>query len=235
MVGQKFSGPSIDHWCLPPEGSVFEKWSPDAWRKFSSPFMANGKRDPCHIYDLEYNSSSISEFLSGSQDKKNSSLVECKKWGYDTSTFTNSIVEQWDLVCDKAFYPNLAQSIFFSGVFVGVFIAGVLSDRFGRKNTMFGLLCLFIGNKKLVSMQGLVVDFIFIPASGIGTAFAPTFETWVMFRWFMAFGSLGMKTVKCVLGLELIGGRWRTYVMIGFYQVQEMCQFFSIRFYYLLI
>ena len=42
---------------------------------------------------------------------------------------------------------------------------------------------------------------------------------WVFFRWIMAFGSLGMKTAKCIMGVELVGGKWRSIIMIGFYHV----------------
>ena len=35
----------------------------------------------------------------------------------------------------------------------------------------------------------------------------------------MAFGSLGMKTAKCIMGVELVGGKWRSIIMIGFYHV----------------
>ena len=77
---------------------------------------------------------------------RNVSLRKCTNWGYANSMFEDSVVEQFDLVCDKWYYPNLAQTIFFSGVFVGVFCAGLISDRFGRKKAMFGFLCILIGN-----------------------------------------------------------------------------------------
>ena len=77
---------------------------------------------------------------------RNVSLRKCTNWSYDDSMFEDSVVEQFDLVCDKWYYPNLAQTIFFSGVFVGVFCAGLISDRFGRKKAMFGFLCILIGN-----------------------------------------------------------------------------------------
>ena len=74
-------------------------------------------------------------------------LRKCTEWNYDSGKFVNTVTEQFDLVCDKRFYPNLAQSIFFSGVFVGVFCSGIISDRFGRKPAMFLFLCILIGKE----------------------------------------------------------------------------------------
>jgi hypothetical protein len=41
----------------------------------------------------------------------------------------------------------------------------------------------------------------------------------------MAFGSMGMKTVKCVIALEMVGGDWRAIAMIGLYQVRTFNQY----------
>ena len=56
-------------------------------------------------------------------------------------------------------------------------------------------------------------------AGGFGASFANSYPLWVFFRWIMAFGSLGMKTAKCIMGVEMVGGKWRSIVMIGFYHV----------------
>ena len=76
---------------------------------------------------------------------KNVTLKNCERWSFDSRKFQNTIIEKFDLVCDNWFYPNLAQSIFFSGVFVGVFCSGIISDRYGRKKAMFIFLSILIG------------------------------------------------------------------------------------------
>ena len=55
---------------------------------------------------------------------------------------------------------------------------------------------------------------------GFGASFSTSYAMWVFFRWVMAFGSLGMKTSKCIMGVEMVGGKWRSIVMIGFYHVR---------------
>ena len=61
---------------------------------------------------------------------------ECTEWTYDRSVFTNTIVQDFNLVCDRKSWKNVAQMVYFFGLIFGVFGAGLLSDRFGRKATL---------------------------------------------------------------------------------------------------
>ena len=98
--------------------------------------------------NTEYGSSGkhLNALMYTSRYQEDIELKQCEEWNYDTTKFENTIIEQFNLVCDKWFYPNMAQSVFFSGVFVGVFCSGIISDRFGRKTAMFSFLSILIGN-----------------------------------------------------------------------------------------
>ncbi|KAF6334283.1 solute carrier family 22 member 12 [Rhinolophus ferrumequinum] len=50
-------------------------------------------------------------------------------WVYDHSTFTSTIVAEWDLVCDSQALKPMAQSIFLAGILVGAAVCGQTSDR----------------------------------------------------------------------------------------------------------
>ncbi|XP_070565753.1 organic cation transporter protein-like [Ptychodera flava] len=63
----------------------------------------------------------------------NSTMPCSDGWYYESDNFAETIVTEWDLVCEEAFLSQLSQSIFMVGVMIGAFIAGYLSDKFGRK------------------------------------------------------------------------------------------------------
>lgn len=53
----------------------------------------------------------------------------CTDYEYDHSIFQETIISQWDLVCDKEWLKNLTQTIFMLGILVGNMVFGHLSDR----------------------------------------------------------------------------------------------------------
>ncbi|XP_008590459.1 PREDICTED: solute carrier family 22 member 12 isoform X3 [Galeopterus variegatus] len=50
-------------------------------------------------------------------------------WVYDRSTFTSTVVAEWDLVCDSQALRPMSQSIYLAGVLVGAAVCGHTSDR----------------------------------------------------------------------------------------------------------
>lgn len=54
---------------------------------------------------------------------------KCKEWDYDISEVGNTIISEWNLVCDKADLTNLAELVFLVGVGVGGVIGGWISDK----------------------------------------------------------------------------------------------------------
>ncbi|ETE68732.1 Solute carrier family 22 member 6-B, partial [Ophiophagus hannah] len=90
----------------------------------------------------------------------------CKDgWVYDRSIFTNTIIMEWDLVCNRKTRRQMAQSIYMGGVLAGALILGSLADRFGRKAI-------------------LTWSYLQLAVSGVCTAFAPNYAAYCAFRWF---------------------------------------------------
>lgn len=57
------------------------------------------------------------------------SFQECKEWDYDRSEVGDTIISEWNLVCDKANLTSLAEVVFLIGVGVGGVVGGWISDK----------------------------------------------------------------------------------------------------------
>uniref|UniRef100_A0A8D0G6A4 Major facilitator superfamily (MFS) profile domain-containing protein n=1 Tax=Sphenodon punctatus TaxID=8508 RepID=A0A8D0G6A4_SPHPU len=100
-------------------------------------------------------------------------------WAYNRSVFTNTIVTEWDLVCDSRTLKQLAQSIYMAGVLVGAVVYGGLSDKFGRKWL-------------------LIWSCLQMAVAGSCAAFSPGFPAYCIFRFLtgMALSGIGLNCVS---------------------------------------
>ena len=64
---------------------------------------------------------------------QNNCSLACSRYRYDTSFWEETVTTEWDLVCQDSSLNVLAKMIFFSGFAVGTFLAGIVSDIWGRK------------------------------------------------------------------------------------------------------
>lgn len=117
---------------------------------------------------------------------------DCKLWGHDQTQFKATIVQRWDLVCDKEDWANDAQSVFFLGCLVGVFIAGLLADRFGRHPVCVALLSIYI-------------------VSTISGGLTHSWIVWLSFIFLVGAVSIGMTTVRYTIQAEMIGSVYRSW------------------------
>ncbi|XP_019729303.1 solute carrier family 22 member 16 isoform X3 [Hippocampus comes] len=111
---------------------------------------------------------------------------------YDHSEVYQSIVTDWDLVCNQAWLAKLCQPTFMLGVLIGALVFGDIADRVGRvKILMFTSLCQF----------GL----------GVCVAFSANYYYFVVFRFLLAMASSGYLVVVFVYVTEFTGIRVRTW------------------------
>uniref|UniRef100_A0A8D2J4I0 Major facilitator superfamily (MFS) profile domain-containing protein n=1 Tax=Varanus komodoensis TaxID=61221 RepID=A0A8D2J4I0_VARKO len=112
-------------------------------------------------------------------------------WVYDRSVFSNTIVMEWDLVCDLRTRRQIAQSIYMGGVLVGALVFGTLADRFGRKAV-------------------LSWSYLQMAIAGLCTAFAPSLAAYCVFRFLVGMALSGIILNCMSLVLEWVPTKVRT-------------------------
>jgi len=116
----------------------------------------------------------------------------CQSFEYDQSQFRSTIIERWDLVCEKEGLDSIAQSVFFAGCLLGVFLSGILADMFGRKPVLV-----------LLILMGLL--------SGVLGGLTKSFHVWLALRFLLGAASIGSGTVRFTIQVEMVGSKYRTW------------------------
>ncbi|XP_052750899.1 organic cation transporter protein-like [Galleria mellonella] len=122
---------------------------------------------------------------------KNSTCYKnCLKYAYDTSPFVNTIISEWDLVCERNWLASFTQMMLQLGILIGSIVFGFLSDRYGRKNTF-------------------LMSIVILIAFSFGIPYSPNYTTFTILRFFMGFGTAGTMVISFVIIMETIGPRYR--------------------------
>uniref|UniRef100_A0AC35F5I8 Major facilitator superfamily (MFS) profile domain-containing protein n=1 Tax=Panagrolaimus sp. PS1159 TaxID=55785 RepID=A0AC35F5I8_9BILA len=113
--------------------------------------------DQCHYFDrgtARYDELRRMSLADAQKAVKNEEVqvVRCEKWSYDDDVMKNTIVTEWNLVCDDNFKRGHAHLSYSVGFLFGCLLGGFASDRFGRKPTI-------IGFGILSSMFGLILPY----------------------------------------------------------------------------
>ncbi|KAM9798376.1 solute carrier family 22 member 16 [Neosynchiropus ocellatus] len=111
---------------------------------------------------------------------------------YDHSEVQQSIVTDWDLVCEKDWLAKLCQPTFMFGVLIGALVFGDIADRVGRvRILMFTSLCQFV--------------------VGVCVALSGNYYVFIVLRFLLAMVSSGYLVVVFVYVTEFTGIRVRTW------------------------
>uniref|UniRef100_A0A671F7M1 Solute carrier family 22 member 16 n=1 Tax=Rhinolophus ferrumequinum TaxID=59479 RepID=A0A671F7M1_RHIFE len=114
---------------------------------------------------------------------------------YDKSKWENTVVTQWDLVCNREWFAKLIQPTFMFGVLLGALVFGYLSDRVGRRPVLWS------------TSIGMHVF-------GIAVAFTSDYYSFLLTRFLLAIVASGYLVVVFVYVTEFIGMKARTWASI---------------------
>ncbi|CAN7941973.1 unnamed protein product [Ixodes hexagonus] len=181
--------PKMDHWCARPQNRLLANLSAHEWKTLAVPATDDGSFAKCEMFLLSIGKGIISV--------DRNVTVRCHSWEYDTSMYENTIVNQWDLVCGRSWYRSAAQSIVMAGALVGVLSFGEMSDRLGRKPTLFTCVLVVLTFGSLSSV-----------APGIGWYNAG--------RFVLSMGVAGCQATTVSLLMEIMAPKHRMVMNLGF-------------------
>uniref|UniRef100_A0A8C4S3T9 Solute carrier family 22 member 6-A-like n=1 Tax=Erpetoichthys calabaricus TaxID=27687 RepID=A0A8C4S3T9_ERPCA len=143
QVLQNFTAAVPEHHCkIPNMTIVYHRWN-GAWSNLDNqtllkafiPHDQNNKPVSC----LQFKEPQWHLIFSNSSLTNTTGLKTelCRHgWTYKRQEFTETIVSEWDLVCDMKHLRHTSQTIYMIGVLVGAIILGSLSDKFGRRTLL---------------------------------------------------------------------------------------------------
>ncbi|KAG1652170.1 Organic cation transporter protein [Nymphon striatum] len=207
-LAMPFFAPSVDHWCSQPKH--LEKLSAKIWKNYSIPVektSGSGKKtySSCDMFNVDYENVSVSDYVPYMMHLKaeNESFSDnsCSSWSYDESIWKETIVFDWNLVCDRSVLVSVSSSVYMAGMVFGLLILPHFSDKIGRRPVI--LFC-------------LVTWF----TTGLGIVFSPNYVTFTVLRFFTAAVSEFSIDLAYVIGQEGLSQKvrstWGNYTTAGF-------------------
>ncbi|XP_020290376.1 organic cation transporter protein-like isoform X2 [Pseudomyrmex gracilis] len=169
---------------------------PVAWHQLSIVFLAPPTNFSCN--SPLPNNTHESVFMKCEVDLGNGTIEKCTEFRYDKRIFRESIITQWNLICDREQLANVAQSCTMFGVLIGNLIFSILADRIGRKKPLM----------IAIALQSL---------TGFASAFAPWYELFLILKFICALATGGTMLVSFVLLMEIVGVEWRSIMSVLFH------------------
>ncbi|XP_076101360.1 organic cation transporter protein-like [Mytilus galloprovincialis] len=115
-----------------------------------------------------------------------------------------SIISEWHLICENEGIPSLITTIQMLGVFLGACITGQLADKFGRKKPLY-------------------LEYLLLLILLFCSAFAQSWQTFAVLRFFIGGLVGGVLVTNFVLPLEYVIPSWRVFCgCVGFWAVGLM-------------
>ncbi|KAM6162735.1 LOW QUALITY PROTEIN: solute carrier family 22 member 13 [Erethizon dorsatum] len=151
----------------------------------SVPLDVAGQPESCLMFRPPPDNASLEDILS----RRFNETQPCETgWDYPEDR-PPSLLNEFNLVCDRKHLKQTSQSVFMAGLLTGAVIFGPLSDRIGRACILLQLLLMAI--------------------VGLATAL-PSFELYMVLRFALATAGAGCTLRTITLVSEWVGPSWRT-------------------------
>ncbi|XP_049642697.1 solute carrier family 22 member 4 [Suncus etruscus] len=213
IIPNGFNGMSVvflagtpEHRCRVPAAANLSA----AWRNHSAPLqLRDGRWVPhaCRRYRLAALANFSALGLEPGRDValERLPLEGCLDgWDFSRDVYLDTIVTEWNLVCEENWKTPLTTSLFFVGVLLGSFVSGQLSDRFGRKNVLFATMAVQTG-------------FSFLQI------FSVNWEMFTVLFVIVGMGQISNYVVAFILGTEILGKSVRI-----IFSTLGVCTFFAV-------
>ncbi|XP_077485944.1 solute carrier family 22 member 7-like [Amblyomma americanum] len=111
----------VDHWCQLPDAPP--NTTLDGWKEMNIPKGPDGSFSRCLMY--------VRPTMAGPQlgGNETSETKPCSRRFFDVPGGTISVVQEWDLVCDREWLYSAINTAFLVGSFFGLTVSGLLADR----------------------------------------------------------------------------------------------------------
>ncbi|KAH8029558.1 hypothetical protein HPB51_001283 [Rhipicephalus microplus] len=176
LVIYSFFFPTVEYWCAMPE-TLTGNITSVQWELLALPNSSSYPRHQCEF--LEFDVTVERVVVLGNTS------MPCETWEYGRSYYKGSMVQEWDLVCDRAWMRSLAQTATMVGMLVGTLMSS-LGDKIGRRPIVIAgyVICLF---------------------GSVCVAVSPSFSILVASRALLGSGlGMGQSSSFCLL-MEVIG------------------------------
>ncbi|XP_015930794.1 organic cation transporter protein isoform X2 [Parasteatoda tepidariorum] len=191
-----FFAPNVDHWCARPPDMLAANISANEWRNQSIPLVVNRagliQKSQCTLYKSILVNGSL--FVPSTSE---SAAESCKSWEYDDSFYKSTMVDDWDLVCDREWLISVSKTVYMVAFLIAATLCGQLSDKFGRRPVMIVCVCLFL-------------------IAGLLTLLSRNFMMFVVLRFFLAMGITSTYTISYVLLSEVVSVEYRSIYLFTF-------------------
>nr|XP_006816381.1 PREDICTED: organic cation transporter protein-like [Saccoglossus kowalevskii] len=186
QMGNTFYSASADHYCRTYKNQTYETNS--KLKNCTIPYSySESEWEQCERYDVNVSQGCFSRDLF-----PRSGTTDCDgEWVYDDHWYENTVVFEFDLVCDRDWMKQLSKSIVPLGNLVGVIIFGQISDIYGRK--IVYVICL---------LSTIVV--------AIAAAFSPTYYFFLVCQFLLGAFPHSLYITGNVMVMEIVGFKYRT-------------------------